>query len=149
VELVLGVGEVVEADDRVVLLPMGGIELDLLREDRPVREARVPAAVIEVEVTIHHDADVVRSDAGGGEGIVERTTDRMVELLDLFVALGDAGIEQDQPVGVVDQVPTHDDLLAGSRIPVVRDREVAEQDAPDAVEGNHRARNSSGQSGSC
>lgn len=34
VKLVAGLGEVVEADDRVVLLAVRRIELDLLREDR-------------------------------------------------------------------------------------------------------------------
>jgi hypothetical protein len=42
VELVAGLGEVVEADDRVVLLAVRGIELDLLREDRRVRERGFP-----------------------------------------------------------------------------------------------------------
>ena len=38
---------------------------------------------------------------------------------------------------MVDQVAADHDLLAGSRIPVVGEREMAEQDAPDAVEGDH------------
>jgi hypothetical protein len=71
VELVAGIGEVVQADDRIVLLPMGGIELDLLREDRGIGEPRVPTAVVEVEVAVHHHADVVRRHAGGCEGIVQ------------------------------------------------------------------------------
>ncbi len=128
---------------------MRGIELELLREDRRVREARIPAAVIQVEVAVHDDPDVAGGHAGRGERLVEGTPDGVVELLHLLVTLGDAGVEEHEPVRVIDQVAADDNLLPCSRIAVVRHREVTEEDAPDAVEGNHRAWNSSGQSGSC
>ena len=149
VELIASLGEVVEADDRIVLLSMSGIELDLLREDRGAWEAGIAAAVIEMEVAVHDDADVVGRDASGGEGLIEGTANGVVGLLHLCMALGDAGIEQDEPSGMVDQVATDHDLFAGPRVPVVGEREVTEEDTADAIEGDHRARHSSGQSGSC
>ncbi len=137
VELVAGFGEVVQAHDRVVLLTVGGIELDLLREDRRVREPRVPSAVVEVQVAVHDHLDVVRGHAGRGERLVQGTPHGMVELLHLLVTLGDAGVEEHEAVGVVDQIAADHDLLAGPRIPVVGEREMTEQDAPYAVEGDH------------
>ena len=102
-----------------------------------------------MEVAIDHDPDVVRGHTGGGERLVQGAPHGVVELFHLLVTLGDTRVEQDQPVGVIDQVAADDDLLPRSRIAVVRHREVTEMDASDAVEGNHRARNSSGQSRSC
>ena len=61
----------------------------------------------------------------------------MVELLGLLVSLGDPGVQEHRAVGVVDQVPADDDLLAGPDVPVVGDREVPEQDRVDVGAVDH------------
>jgi hypothetical protein len=136
-ELVASIGEVVETDDRVVPLAVRGIELDLLREDRRARETRIPPAVIQVEVAVHDDPDVPDGHAGRGERLIQGTPNGVIELLHLLGTLGDAGVEEHESVGVVDQVAADNHLLPRSRIAVVRHREVTEQDTPDAVEGDH------------
>jgi hypothetical protein len=93
--------------------------------------------VVEMEVAVDDDADVRGRHPGVGERVIQGTAHRVVRLLHLLVALGDARVEQDEPVRMVDQVAADDDLLPSSRIPVVGDREVTEQDAPDAVEWDH------------
>lgn len=137
VELKAGLGEVVEARDRVVLLAVRGIELDLLREDRRVREARVPTAVIQVEVAVHDDPDIPDDHAGRGERLIQGTPHGVIELFHLLVTLCDTGVEEHEPIRVVDQVAADHDLLAGALIPVVGDREMTERDTTDAVEGDH------------
>lgn len=104
--------------------------------------------MIHVEVAVHDDPDVPGGHAGGGERLVQGTPNRVVELFHLVVTFGDARVEEYEPIGVVDQVAADHDFLAGALIPVVGDREVTELDTPDAVEGNHRVRHCSGQSGS-
>lgn len=136
-ELVSGIGEVVEAHDRIVLLAVRRIELDLLREDRRVREARIPTTVVEVQVAVHDDPDLVCGHAGRGERLVQGAPNGMVELLHLLVTVGDAGVEENKSVRMIDQITAHHDLLAGPRIPIVGDREMTEEDAPDAVEVDH------------
>jgi hypothetical protein len=137
VELVPGIGEVVEPDDRIVLLAMGGIELHLLGEDRRAWEPGVPATVVQMQVAVHDHADVAGRHASSGERLVEGTPYGVVQVLDLGMACGDARIEEDQALRMIDEVAADHDLLARSRVPVVGDREVAERDPSDAIERDH------------
>jgi hypothetical protein len=94
--------------------------------------------MVEMEVAVHDHLDISGRHAGRGERLVQRAPHGVVEILDLLVALGDAGVQEHEPVRMADQVASEHDLLAGPRISVVGDREMAEQDPPDAVEGDHR-----------
>jgi hypothetical protein len=93
--------------------------------------------VIQVEVAVHDDPDVPGGHAGRVERLIQGTPHGVIELLHLLGTLGDAGVEEHESVGVVDQVAADNHLLPRSRIAVVRHREVTEQDTPDAVEGDH------------
>src|SRR5205814_5505910 len=67
-------------------------------------ECRVATAVVEVEVAVHQEPHVVEMRAGPGQGGVDAAPARPVARIDLRMA-AHAGIDQQQPVRVVDEVP--------------------------------------------
>jgi hypothetical protein len=67
----------------------------------------VLAAVVEVQVAVHDRGDVAFVDADGVKGFDDRSDLRLlVEVVDQWVAVADAGVEQDHAVGVPDHEGT-------------------------------------------
>lgn len=65
---------------------------------------RVPAAVVEVQVTVHDHGDVVKDDSGRCQGVLQRSPAGAVVRFGFRVRVADAGIEEDQPLVVLHQV---------------------------------------------
>lgn len=80
-----------------------GFEFAALDEDRSARQLRVAAAVVEMQVAVGHKPYVLETRADVGECGGQRPAVRPVVLVDLGVA-AHAGVDEQQPIGVLDQV---------------------------------------------
>jgi hypothetical protein len=67
-----------------------------LDEDRAAGERRVAAAMVEVQVTVGHPADVSHSNPGIAQRVWQWPTDRSVMRVGLGVPLPQTGIEEQQ-----------------------------------------------------
>ena len=102
--LIPSAGGVDQLGQRVVLRVSGRIELGPLGEHGPATEQGVAAAVVEVQVTVGHQADPVQPGAGRDERIVQRLAAGSVVRVDLGIATH-AGIEEQHTLRMVDEVP--------------------------------------------
>jgi hypothetical protein len=100
------VGSTREVDQLVdcVAAPACGGQFDVLHQDGLAAQERVPADVVEVQVTVHDHGNVSEGDSGRREGVPQRTAARPIARFGFGVCLPDSGIEEEQPVVVLHQV---------------------------------------------
>ena len=117
----------------------GGLELGALRHHRTAGELRVAAAVVEVQVAVDDERDVVEPRAGRRQRGPQQVAPGPVVRVDV-VRGAHAGVEQEQPGGVVDEVPEDrlDPRAAGAGL-LRGPHEVPVVDPPD-TDGDTRAR---------
>jgi hypothetical protein len=139
--LVGGPGEVDQRRDGVVRLP-GGLQLGPLHEHRPPRQLPVAAAVVAVQVAVDHQADVAAVHPERAEAVAQRAPHRPEVAVGLRVLdLAEAAVEQQQAVGVGDQVGADHDAPPGQRV-VRRPGVVAQREPADVVHGQRHGRQS-------
>lgn len=86
---------------------LGGFHLGVLDDDGGIGEARVLAAVVEVEVRGDHGRHLLDNDDVAVEGLVEIVVDRSVEPVDEGATDTDARVDDDRPARVEHQVREH------------------------------------------
>src|ERR1700674_117121 len=104
---IVGAVEVNEVRQRVIRCRASLLELAGLNEDRAAGERRVAAAMIEMEMTVCHPADVVDGNPGATHRVRQWSPDGPVMRIDLGVPFPQAGIEE-QPAGwMLDCIAKH------------------------------------------
>ncbi len=72
--------------------------------------------MIDMEVAIHHGADVGQGDASLRQDLWEATGSRLVVRVEYRVAKAEARVEEQEPVAMTHDVGHHDALLTGERL---------------------------------
>ena len=110
--------------DRVLLLRPGVLDLDPLHMDRNARKEAVGAVMVEVHVRDEHVRDAL------DDLVRQRVHGRLKDLVELGCRLDHPGVDEDEPVGMLDRV-----RKARPGGPV--DHELTRQVDPDIVTPEH------------
>ncbi len=109
------VGEVDPFDDRVSLT-QGEVELALLDVDLHAGKCAVLSAVIEVQVSVHDRSDRVGIELRTAKRLAHVAGSWLVVLLDPFVSLTHAGVDENEPVRVPDRESEYGTVLSSERV---------------------------------
>jgi hypothetical protein len=92
-------------------LAPGAVELRALHVERGMREDRVLAAVVEMQMRVDHQIDIARGHVQPGERVRDRAVDHPPVVQPLLRA-ADAGVHQHRTPGVGDHEAVHRPLQA-------------------------------------
>ena len=136
--LIRRVREVDQLGDRVLGLPSAG-QLCRLHHNRTACEGRIAPTVIEVQVAVDHPADITDRSVGVVQRLGQRSPSRSVVPLGLCVGLSEAGVKQQGPRRMSNEV-SEDELDAGlTSAGLLRGSdEVPELDAVDVGDAQHQ-----------
>ena len=108
-----------------------------LTHDRATSQHRVAAAMIEVQMAVHHQLDLVQRNADGAKRFRQDDPLRAVPVLRFVITLAEAGVQQHKTEVVSNQIAVHglDSWTPISSL-LRRSHERSEQEAPNVV-GTH------------
>ena len=105
-------------------------ELQRMADGAGLAQMAVPAAMVEVVVRVDDEIDILRPVAGEGEGAEKRLFLRLQRLLEgqhgIHVVAVEAGVEEIEPVGMVDQHAVDGKAHLARRSPVPVDVEAVD-----------------------